>query len=126
MKIFPANILKNMIMETILTALKISLICTAAFASTWKGMIFHKPVQWIEAKIISFCQFFIRKMDVARQAGIAFCKPLFGCLVCMSSFWTLLYWLIFGGFNPVIMILLVCGINTIINAVIAPIIPDEE
>jgi len=43
----------------------------------------------------------------------------------MSSLWTLAYWLVFGGFNPIIMILLVAGTNTVITALIAPIIPDE-
>ena len=97
-------------METILTALKISLICTAVFAAAWEQMIFAKPAKWIEIKV--------------KYKWIL--KPIFKCLICMSSFWTAFYWLVFGGFNLIIMILLVGGINVIITAIIAPIIPNEK
>ena len=96
-------------MELILTALKISLICTAVFATTWEQMIFAKPAKWIEQRVSKWIL-----------------KPIFKCLICMASLYTLLFWLVFGGFNPIVMILLVGGINTIITAVISPIIPNEN
>ncbi len=43
-------------------------------------------------------------------------KPLYDCLPCMASFWGLLFWLIEGmNFHPVNFVLIICGINSLIE-----------
>lgn len=89
----------------------VSLCTVGIYAATWKQMIFHKPAQWI------------------RNFQIWIYKPVCGCLVCMSSFHSILFWLIFRTFSIIylpVIILMVAGINTIITAIIFPIVPDEK
>jgi hypothetical protein len=46
-------------------------------------------------------------------------KPLFECLICMSSFWGLLFWMFENSeFNPLYVVLTVAGINAIIDRII--------
>jgi len=116
-------------MEAILTAFQISLICVGIYATTWPGMIFCRLARWIEAKILSLCKLFTKEMTVAHRWVLTICKPLFGCLICMSSFWTIFYWIISGSplsIHIVSLMLTVCGINVIITAVISHLIPDED
>ena len=40
-------------------------------------------------------------------------KPLFECVVCMASFWSLVFWL-FLDFNLIITILAVAGLNSLL------------
>jgi len=53
-------------------------------------------------------------------------KPLYDCMTCMASFWGLFFWAIGGReFHPVSVILIVCGINIILER-IAPETPETE
>ena len=98
----------------------------AIFACGWKDMIFHKPYKMIANWIMTFCNVLLVKIRIKHRVSKDICKPLFFCPVCMSSFWTLLFWIILGFSNPILMILYVCGINVVLTAIIAPIIPDNE
>ena len=126
-QIFVVNFLRKKRMETLQTALTISLITTAIFAAGWKGMIFHNLFNKIEYHIVKISSVFLTKMTTLHRVDKVICKPLFRCAICMSSFWTVVYWLLSGfNFNVVKMILIVAGINTIITALISQITPDEE
>lgn len=122
-------------MEQLIIALKISLIIMAIYASGWKEMIFYSTFNKIESIIrrLSFIMFYRSRADKLEcnvkdiKAVKMIVKPLFRCPICMSSFYTLLFWIIWAfSFNPVLMILYVAGINTVLTAIIAPIIPDNE
>ena len=118
---------KRLKMETILTALTISLIVTGIFATGWKGMIFYHLFNKIEYHIVRISNVFLTKVRVRQRMDKMICKPLFRCAICMSSFWTVVYWMLSGfNFNVIKMILIVAGINTIIMALISQITPDEE
>lgn len=95
-----------------MSSLMISLCTTGLFAACWKDMIFFKPAS-----------FLIQKLPIWIH------KPLFSCNICMSSVWSVVFWLIFRPcliyYLPVIF-LIVAGINTIIIAIITPIIPNED
>ena len=86
----------------------LSLIITAIHATTWEGMIFHRPAEWLGGVLDSFCISFLR-------------KPLFECLICMGGVWTLvLDTLIFGwSWFVLVDMLAVIGLNTLISAVIS-------
>ncbi|MDR2003929.1 MAG: hypothetical protein LBQ74_12930 [Prevotella sp.] len=112
------------IIQYLLTALTVSLITTAIYACTRKGMIFHSFANLIENKIVSLCKKIGLKMSISHNAGTSICKPLFNCMMCMSSFWGLtswvILWFVYGHyFNPVLLIFLVCGINTIIASIVS-------
>jgi len=47
-------------------------------------MVFHKPAEWLESKI-----------------GVWMCKPLFGCYVCATIWYSALICLIIG-WNPLL------------------------
>ena len=108
-------------------ALFISLLCLGIYATTWPGMIFHKPVLFIQKWIkLSLCYIFTLKMIVAQRVMLTICKPLFGCLICMSSFWTLMIWLYDDhSFMLIPMMLVVAGMNTIIVSIIKEIMPYD-
>jgi len=96
----------------IIAALIISLVTAGLFASTWRQMIFHRPAIWLK-----------------KTLPVWLYKPLCGCMICMSSVYSILFWLIFRTFNILylpLVIPMVAGINTIITAIITPIIPDEQ
>lgn len=57
----------------------LSLISIAICATTWEGMIFQKPADWLESKI-----------------GIWLCKPLFSCFICATFWYGLITALILG------------------------------
>lgn len=120
-----------MTIQYLLTALLISLVTTAIHVSTWPDMIFHKPAKDLEALVLSLCKKEKAKVLYLHRIDIAICKPLFRCLICMSSFWGLIAWavlrFVYGYyFNPVLLILLVCGINTLITSIISNLLPDDE
>jgi hypothetical protein len=95
----------------------ISLSCIGINATTWRDMVFAGLADRIEKYITGLIGF---------HAGCALCKPLFRCPMCMASFWSLLFWLICGMvFNPVLMILTVCGLNVVLVSLIINIMPDE-
>jgi hypothetical protein len=96
----------------VLIAITISLLTVGIYATTWKGMIFHKPAKYIKNRLPEWV-----------------CKPLFSCPVCMASVWSLVFFAVFGlpewPFIPVV-ILMVAGLNTVIVSLIINIIPDKE
>jgi hypothetical protein len=85
-------------------AFHISLIIVAIHALFWEGMILF-PV----GRILNYLPLLIK-------------KPLFQCMICMSSIWTLIiaYCYHVPIFRPQIIILMltVCGINVIIDSII--------
>jgi hypothetical protein len=100
------------IMELIFITLTVSLAGIGIHASTWRGMIFHRPSQYLKGKLPKWIH-----------------KPLFSCPICMSSVWSVVYFAVFGlpdwVFIPLV-ILMVAGLNTVIVSLISTIIPDEE
>lgn len=99
-------------MENLITALTISLITIAVHVLSWRDMLFGPVAIWIEKKVPAGKHWLL--------------KPLYMCLICMSSVYSVLYWLFMGcSFNLLIVMLCTCGINTIITSVIANILPDE-
>jgi hypothetical protein len=83
----------------------LSLIITGIHVSMWEGMIFGKVAEWIHSKI-----------------GPVASKPVYSCLSCMSSLWTILLW---GCFYDTYLTLLlpltilgVSGLNTIISKIL--------
>lgn len=100
------------LIKIMFTSVIISLITVAIYATTWPGMIFHNPASGI------------KNLLEGKKLGILY-KPLFGCLICMSSFWTFVAWLLANGsFHLVWVMLCVAGINVINTALLADIIPD--
>ena len=101
-----------MLQNLLILPLIISLMIIGIHATTWQKMIFYHPAKWLKSKLPVWLH-----------------KPLFSCVICMSSVWSLLFMCIFGfpkwHFMPFV-ILIVAGINTIITSIIAQIIPDEE
>ena len=102
---------KNEMENILMISLIISLCTVGIYAATWRQMILHKSAQWM------------------KRFPIWIYKPVCGCLICMSSVYSILFWLIFRPFTiyylPVV-ILMVAGTNTMITATIAQIIPDEN
>ena len=82
----------------------LSLIITAIHVTTWDGMIFHRPAEWL-GSVLDFLR-------------VSF--PLYECLICMGGVWTLvLDPLLFGWSWWVLVDMLgVIGLNTLITAVI--------
>lgn len=83
----------------------VAFICIAIhIIFTWKGMLFYPVGKWLQLRLNKYIK-----------------KPLFDCPMCMSSFWTLMYWLYMGA--PIcditfVMMLVVCGINTLLTSAI--------
>lgn len=93
----------------LLIAFQISLICIAVHALFWEGMILYKLGRSI--KILLSAYTFTSKLQ----------KPLFDCLICMSSFWTIIsYFILFGNLDLKLipLMLVVCGINVIWDSLI--------
>lgn len=71
---------------------------------TWKGMLLYKVGKWLQLRLPTYVK-----------------KPLFDCPMCMASFWTLVYWLYkyqSVSIQTLIMMFIVCGINTLISSAI--------
>lgn len=71
---------------------------------TWKGMLLYKVGKWLQLRLPTYVK-----------------KPLFDCPMCMASFWTLVYWLYkyqSVSVQTLIMMFIVCGINTLLSSAI--------
>lgn len=107
--------------EYIVNGLIISLICIGINALTWKGMLLEKVALKVEGIIFILLSW----NKNAKTASEWICKPLFSCLACMSSVWTLMAWCASNGsFNLMIEMLVVCGLNVVGAAIINDILPD--
>lgn len=85
------------------TALTISLITIGIHASTWDGMILQPIREWLDWKL-------------SNKYGKYIKKPLYDCLICMSSVWTVLcfFAIDFNIAELPLLVLIVAGINTIL------------
>ncbi len=83
----------------------LSLIITAVHATTWDGMLFHRPALLLGDLLDRL------HLTVMR-------KPLFECLICMGGIYTLvLYPLLYGWSWAILPTMLgVIGLNTLISA----------
>lgn len=86
----------------------ISLIITAIHVTTWDGMIFNRPAEWLGGVL-----------DRSRPSFLR--KPLFECLICMGGVWTMILDPIIFGWSWWVLVdmLAVIGLNTLISAVIS-------
>ena len=85
----------------------LSLIITAVHVTTWEGMIFNRPAEWLG--------------EVFDKFGISILrKPIFDCLICMGGVWTLVLDPLLFGWDWWVLIdmLAVIGLNTLISAAI--------
>jgi len=91
----------------ILTALNISLCILAVYACTREGMILERPRAAVQTFLDRVCGYSLSEWLQ---------KPLFGCLVCMASLWTLVLSPVFSVklWDIPIMALTVCGINYVL------------
>lgn len=117
----------------IIQALTISLICLAVHALFWEGMILFRFGKIISMLIFIptflFCfislRWFMSAEDIAELSNKIECKlikPLFDCLICMSSIWTLIvghyYFHMSSIWTLIVPTLMVCGINVILDSLI--------
>lgn len=88
--------------DLLATSIVFSLIITAIHISFWQGMIFGIFRVDVLDKI---CPKILR-------------KPLYECLPCMASIWTIVLSIAFGilSIKPIVLILIVCGINALIDS----------
>lgn len=86
----------------------ISLIITAIHVTTWDGMIFNRPAEWLGSVL-----------DRSRTSFLR--KPLFECLICMGGVWTIVLDTLIFGWTWFVLVdmLAVIGLNTLISAVIS-------
>jgi len=99
--------------------------CVAVHVTTWKGMILHSASISVENKIsLIFQRAFCMSRTKSLELTLFLMKPIYRCMICMSSIWTILFWF-FWNFNLGLMILVVCGINTVLTSLISNILPDE-
>lgn len=78
---------------------KIIILCLSSIAicaTTWEGMIFSKPAEWVENYI-----------------GVVVAKPLFGCYVCATIWYSALIALCLG-WNP-LLALPAMGLSAVIS-----------
>lgn len=108
----------------------ISLGITGLFLSTQADMILHRPARFIE-KLLTVKYTKSIRIDGGGYETRTFTKPhwlyapLIGCVTCMASLWSVVFWLVFGSFNPLwllVVIPAVAGLTTLIYGLI----PDEE
>lgn len=72
-------------------------LCSIAISSTtWEGMILSKPARWVESKLPEYIT-----------------KPMFGCYVCCTFWWSILFcaWLEW----PVYFCLPALGLSAVIS-----------
>ncbi len=94
--------MSELLIFCLLTSLKV----TAIHVSCREGMIFFRP------RVALGVLLYRMKLRILE-------KPLYDCLVCMSGFWGLVFWLIDGmNYHPVEVILIVAGINALFDQVI--------
>lgn len=86
-------------------AFTISFICIAIhIVFTWKGMLLKHIGDWLDLRLNKYIK-----------------KPLFTCPMCMSSFWTLVYFILVErtiNESTFVTVLVVCGINTLLTTLI--------
>jgi hypothetical protein len=71
---------------------------------TWKGMLLKNIGDWLELRLNKYIK-----------------KPLFTCPMCMSSFWTFVYFILVErriNEDTIITVVVVCGINTLLTTFI--------
>lgn len=88
----------------ILEVIKCSLIITAIYACFWDGMIFGNIRAWMDERI----PYMLR-------------KPIYDCIICMSSLWGTSYYIIQFDFNLknyIEFILQVAGLNVLILGIV--------
>lgn len=100
-------------MDILHLAFQITLICIAIHALFWEGMIYYRVGKSIEILLSAYK--FTKKLH----------KPLFSCLICMSSFWTILFVCYFQGTlfdidttTFFVLMLEVCAMNVIADSLI--------
>ena len=100
-------------------ALKISLCIVAVYECTQEGMILHRARAWAATQMD-------RRLGDARSEWLQ--KPLWGCLICMSSIWGLIFSVAFevALIDVPLTILMVCGVNSLINRVIINLLRNEN
>lgn len=104
----------------------ISLLILGIYVTTWPGMIFYKPANFFYKTLVRFIHFLGIEWTKAHDVAEIVCKPFFRCLICMSSVWTTVIWLLDDhSFMLLPMILVVAGLNTLIVSLIKDIIPYE-
>lgn len=90
-------------MVLIIFCLQVSLACLAIYVSVnHQGMIFNFAKPYLDLIFHPVLQ-----------------KPIYGCLTCMASFWTVLLWTVFNGglqLELLFAILIVAGLNKLICA----------
>ncbi len=106
------------------TALTISLICLAAHALFWEGMILFIVGNCLQAficVIASIIFFWDDHSDIDFKISAWAVKPIFSCLICMSSIWGLSIGYLkyhYTGIDLCQLVLIICGINVILDSVI--------
>lgn len=94
----------------------ISLICTGIHVCTWDGMIFQRFPKLYNDLVMK-----MRTYPPVGKILVFLRNPLYGCLRCMASIWTIAVWLCAGwniDLSLVGAIIAVCGINTIVSSFI--------
>lgn len=102
------------LIKILLVSAIISFSTVGIYATTWDGMIFHNAA----AKI---------KLWMQNKGLSVLYKPICGCLICMSSFWTIVAWIV-TGFDFVLIPVMFCvaGINTITTSLLIDLIPFDD
>jgi hypothetical protein len=102
--------------EILTTAIIFSLMQTGIFIATQPGMLLGKPIgmfdQWLSMKLRQPVYEIVR-------------KPLYACLQCMASFWTIVFYCIAQPHEFIYLIPLIfciCGLNTLMRGIINPLI----
>lgn len=91
----------------LLFAIKTSLIICAIYACFWDDMIFGKIGQWLNNKL-------------STPIGVYIAKPIYSCIICMSSLWGGGIYIYYSGLSISIIphILIVAGINVLISGIV--------
>jgi hypothetical protein len=99
--------------DLLLFSICVSLACTVIHvAVTWDGMVLN----WAEPHLNFFFRGFLS-------------KPFYECLICMSSFWTVLIWLLYVKpvtFELLYAVLITGGINTVISCFIENVANEKK
>ena len=107
-------------------AVFISLLILGIYATTWPGMIFNSLAKLIQKSLARFIHFLGTERTNANEIALIICKPFFRCLICMSSVWTIVIWLVDDhSFMLLPMMLVVAGLNTLIVSQLKDIMPYE-
>lgn len=89
------------ILELFIFCVLSSFFCCGLFvAFNGPNMILKPVAQWLDFNCIEILK-----------------KPLYECLMCMSSIWTVFLWTLFVqkfSFNIIIAIVVVCGMNSVL------------